>query len=228
MIKTIVKYVSKNARIKRAEIFRKHFELNERTRILDLGSEDGSHIHSILQNTSVKPQNVYIADINMDRIKKGQQNYGFNPVLIQESERLPFEDGFFDIVYCSSVIEHVTVPKAEVWEIFSDEQFKQRSLQRQTEFANEIKRLGKQYFVQTPYKYFPVESHSWLPFITLLSRSSLISLLKLTNKFWVKQTAPDWYLLNRQEMLTLFDDSDIVDEKFLGFTKSIMAIERRP
>jgi SAM-dependent methyltransferase len=227
MLKKIVMYCSKSARKKRAEIFRRHFELNEQTRILDLGSEDGSHIHAILQGTAVQPQHVYIADINNTSIEKGQKNFGFNPVLIHESERLPFENGFFDIVYCSSVIEHVTVPKDEVWSINSDEQFKQRASQRQAVFANEIKRLGKQYFVQTPYKYFPIESHSWLPFIALLPRKRLISLLQLSNKVWIKRTDPDWYLLNKPEMLALFEGGQLIDEKFLGLTKSIMAIKAR-
>lgn len=224
MLSKLIIFFSRKFRRCRAEIFIHNFDINKNTKILDLGSEDGSHIYSILQGSPFQPHNIFIADINKDSIENGHRIYGFNPVLIQESKQLPFEENFFDIVYCSSVIEHVTVPKTEIWELFSGREFRQRSLQRQMEFANEIKRLGKQYFVQTPYKHFPIESHSWLPLVGWIPRRMLISLLKFTNKFWIKKTSPDWYLLNKKEMSALFDNARIVEEKFCGITKSIMAI----
>ena len=182
-ITKIVKAISKKAREKRAVVFRDSFLLNENTKILDLGSEIGTNINAVLQETSVKPENVFIADIDSSFIKKGAKIYGYQPVLINESEKLPFVDGFFDIVYCSSVIEHVTVEKEEVWTLLSGKKFKERSLIRQKEFAEEIRRLGKQYFVQTPYKHFPIESHSWLPFVGWLPRKFQVRVLKITNKF---------------------------------------------
>lgn len=224
-IKKIVNAVSKKAREKRALIFRNSFFLDKNTKILDLGSSTGSHIHFVLQGTPVKPENVYISDIDSAVIEKGKEIYGFVPVLIDESKQLPFDDGFFDIVYCSSVIEHVTVPKEQVWSLFSGKEFKVKSWNRQKVFANEIQRLGKQYFVQTPYKHFLIESHTWLPFMAWLPRRILIPTLKITNMFWVKKTMPDWYLLNRNECSSLFGDANIISEKFFGLTKSIMAIK---
>lgn len=225
LITKLVRNFSKEARKKRAALFRNSFQLDENTKILDLGSETGSAINLILQDTPIKPENVYIADINSDVLEKGKEQYGFVPVLIDESGRLPFDDQFFDIVYCSSVIEHVTVPKKEVWSFYSGEKFKQQALKHQKEFAREIQRLGKQYFVQTPYRYFPVESHSWLPFIGWLPRRLVIPILKFTNLFWLKKTYPDWYLLKKNEMSMLFEDRTIIDEKSFGLTKSIMAIK---
>ena len=60
------------------------------------------------------------------------------------SEGLPFAQDEFDLVYCSSVIEHV--PPA-----------------RRAPFAAEIKRVGRGWFVQTPAFSFPIEPHSLLP-----------------------------------------------------------------
>jgi SAM-dependent methyltransferase len=227
-VKTITTFgraFSKNAREKRAAIFRESFWLDEHTKILDLGSAGGAHIHAVLQGTAVKPENVYIADIKPESVEKGRLEYGYVPVLISESERLPYEDRFFDIVYCSSVIEHVTVPKEQVWSLSSGKEFKLRSLARQKEFAEEIERLGRQYFVQTPYRHFPIESHSWLPFFAWLPRRLQISVLKVTNSFWPKKTNPDWYLLDKREMSGLFEKARIVEEKSLGLTKSLMAIK---
>jgi SAM-dependent methyltransferase len=223
-IAKLVKYFSKHSREKRAAIFRSLFFLDKDTKILDLGSESSSNISAILKGTRIQSQNVYIADIEPEAIKKGSKQFGFTPVIISESEALPFEDDFFDIVYCSSVIEHVTIPKEKVWSFYSGHRFKTESLKRQKEFAKEIKRIGKQYFVQTPYRHFPIESHTWLPFIAWLPRWLLIHILHTVNSFWIKKTSPDWYLLNKKEMLELFNDAEIIEERIFGITKSIMAI----
>ncbi len=221
----LVKGRAKKARERRAAVFRRAFQIGEDTKILDLGSEDGSNINLVLQGTPIKPEHVYIADIDPALIEKGKITYGYIPVVINESGNLPFSDRFFDIVYCSSVIEHATVSKDQVWSLRSGAEFRRRALVRQQEIASEIMRVGKQYFVQTPYKHFPIESHSWLPLVSWLPRRMLVALLKLTNVVWVKKTSPDWCLLNKSEMENLFQGAHIVDEKFYGLTKSIMAIK---
>jgi SAM-dependent methyltransferase len=57
---------------------------------------------------------------------------------------LPFEDEQFDLVYCSSVIEHVAPSLRPA-------------------FAAELRRVGRGWFVQTPAFSFPIEPHSLLP-----------------------------------------------------------------
>jgi SAM-dependent methyltransferase len=57
---------------------------------------------------------------------------------------LPFGDGEFDLAYCSSVIEHV-------------------SPSRRARLAEEIRRVGRGFYVQTPAFSFPIEPHSLLP-----------------------------------------------------------------
>ena len=217
--------LSSRARRNRGATFRRTFSLDRNTKILDLGSETGRNIHTVLLGTDVDPANVYIADIDPVLIEKGRASFGFVPVLLDESKPLPFPDQYFDIVHCSSVIEHVTVRKEDVWSMVSGKHFRHAALAHQKQFADEIKRVAKQYFVQTPYKHFPLESHSWLPFAAWLPRRLLIPGLKLSNSFWVKETKPDWHLLNRKELAYLFEDGEIVAESFLGLTKSIMAIK---
>lgn len=227
-MKAVAKFIavaSQKAREKRAETFRKTFYFDSQTKILDLGSEDGSNIASILNGANVTPQNVFIADIEASKLEIGHKKYGFSIILLDEFGSLPYPDQFFDLVYCSSVIEHVTIPKEQVWN--SEIAFKEISEQHQKAFAAEIIRVGKQYFVQTPSKNFPVESHSWLPLINFLPRRALISLLRLTNAFWIKQTTPDYYLLDRKRMAKLFPGAKILIEKKFGLIKSVMAIKVR-
>lgn len=216
---------SARAREKRGRLFRELFHIDGDTKILDIGSADGSNIFSILKETDFAPENVYIADINSIWLEQGRIRYGFETVLIDETGKLPFPDGFFDIVYCSSVIEHVTVPKSEIWEWKSGARFRGESRGRQKALADEITRLGKQYFVQTPSKTFPVESHTWLPFAGYLPRNVLLPVVRLSNRYWVRYAEPDFCLLGRTDMKELFPDAAILNEKKFGFTKSLMAVK---
>ena len=225
MINSLFRAFSRRAREKRAKLFRESFVLDEHTRILDLGSESGANIHAVLHGTPVRPQNVYIADIRPQLIAEGHARYGYVPVLVDEAAPLPFPDGYFDIVFCSSVIEHVTLPKKEIWREYSGRRFRERSRQRQIEFAREIARLGRQFFVQTPYRHFPIEPHSWLPFVAWLPRWALLPVLRLSHVVWVTRTNPDWYLLDKREMAETFRDARLLEEKWLGLTKSLMAVK---
>jgi SAM-dependent methyltransferase len=224
-IRSIFGHLSTTARRKRAALFRDAFRLTEHTKVLDLGSAWGGHINSVLEGTPVRPENTYIADIDPKVLERGRQQYGYVPVLIGQNGKLPFPDGYFDIIYCSSVIEHVTVPKSEVWALRSGKEFRERSLAHQGEFAREIQRVGRQFFVQTPYRWFVMESHSWLPFAGWLPRRALLPVLKSARALSLTRTNPDWYLLGKREFATLFEDAEIRDEKWLGLTKSIMAVK---
>jgi SAM-dependent methyltransferase len=225
VIRKVFDLFSTRARAKRAELFRRTFDLDENTKILDIGSETGSNIHRVLQGTRVRPENVYIADIQPKLLDMGATCYGYVPVHVKEDGPLPFPDQFFDIVYCSSVIEHVTLSKKDVWSEWSGRRFREAARVRQAEFAREIRRLGKRFFVQTPYRHFPIEPHSWLPFAAWLPRWALIPTLRLANVAWVTRPVPDWHLLDRGEMQALFGDARIMEEKSFGLTKSLMAVK---
>jgi SAM-dependent methyltransferase len=190
--------------------------------ILDLGSGDGSHIASIVPFR----KNVYIADIDKHALERGKTMFGFNIVHLDENGTIPFPDKTFDIVFCSSVIEHVSVDKDSLTTFRSNRDFASMAFQRQLKFADEIRRVGKRYFDQTPYKYFIIESHTWLPFVILfLPRSWQIGIVRFLNRFWPKKTQPDWNLLTIQQMRTLFPDGEIMLEKQLGLTKSVIAVK---
>ncbi len=65
-------------------------------------------------------------------------------VLADATERLPFEDGAFDLAYSSSVVEHVAP-------------------EQRAAFAAEVRRVARGWYVQTPARSFPIEPHALLP-----------------------------------------------------------------
>lgn len=224
MISTLQKYVSRNSRLKRGKIFHAALSPSSSDKILDLGGSDGTHINLIMNNRG----NITIADISDDWLKVARERFGYNTQLIDESGKLPFNDEEFDVVFCNSVIEHVTLKKDDIWNFQSTKRFREQSLKRQKEFADEIRRIGKGYFVQTPYRYFLIETHTWLPnFIIFLPRKLQIVTIKFFNKFWPKKTQPDWNLLSKKDMKDLFPDANLYYEKFLGLPKSLIAVKRK-
>jgi Methyltransferase domain len=214
---------SEGRRLHRGEVFRTMLEPTDRDRILDLGSEEGDHIAAIVPFR----ENVTIADIYAPALERGRQRFGFQTALLDQSGSLPFADNEFDIVFCSSVIEHVTVDKDQLQGLRDGGAFRAASWQHQRRFADEIRRVGKRYFVQTPDKWFPVESHTWLPVVIVaLPRGLQLRLVGWLNRWWIKPTQVDWNLLTASDMARLFPEAEIVRERTLGLSKSLIAVKR--
>lgn len=177
-------------RRRRGKLFLQTIKPQPTDLILDLGGADGSYLASIIP----PGDNIYVADISPVALERAGQKYGFKTVILNEDGPLPFSDGFFDIVFCSSVIEHVTLPKATTYNVTDTSSFREQAFARQLAFASEIRRISKRYFVQTPYKFFPIESHTWLPFIfVLLPRRWQVAIIRQLSSsgWWPKASQPD-------------------------------------
>lgn len=208
---------------KRKEYFLKYLKPTMKDKILDFGGSNGRRMAEIFPE---KRKDVYIADISIEDLEFAKNNYGFETILLDESGIVPFENNFFDIVFCNSVIEHVTVDKKDIYKIKKNREFKVKSVLRQNKLADEIRRVGKKYFVQTPNKHFIIESHTWLPSLYIyLPRSIQIKFFRLLNRFWIKKSNPDVNLLTVKDMIRLFPDAIIKKEKSLLMIKSIIAIK---
>src|SRR5437016_3230623 len=112
---------------------------------------------------------------------------------------LPFAAGEFDLVYCSSVIEHV--PAA-----------------RRAAFAAEVRRVGRGWYVQTPAYAFPIEPHSLLPGAHWLPA-------RLRRPYWRLGAAGEWQevsLLRRAELERLFGPA--LPERFGPLVKSWVSV----
>lgn len=165
----------------------------------------------------ISPQNKNITIINInDAEEKKITSAGFN-FLKGDGCNLPFKDLEFDFAISNSVIEHVG------------------SLESQKRFANEIKRCAKTFYVQTPNKWFPVEPHFLSIFIHWLPKNAQVVLARrFTLWGWIVKPSPEEIrefvngtrLLSEREFRALFPDCQIIKEKFLGFTKSFIAIRQ--
>jgi hypothetical protein len=95
-------------------------------------------------------------------------------------------------------------------------------------------RVGLAYFVETPNKWFPIESHFLAPLFHFLPKS----IRRRTARFltpWGWITRPkradaallvdEISLLERTELQSHFPDAEVVTERFLGMSKSLLAIK---
>jgi hypothetical protein len=126
-----------------------------------------------------------------------------------------FPDGAFDLAHSNSVIEHVGR--------WTDKK----------KMAREICRVARRYFVQTPAMWFPIEPHYRAPFVHWLPRQIRARLIMRYNMGFYSKAATlddamvaveDAELLSFSEMQSLFPDAMIERERFLGMTKSFIAI----
>ena len=126
---------------------------------------------------------------------------------------LPFGEQIFDIVFSNSVIEHVG------------------DLNEQTKFAEQVRRVGKSYWVQTPNKWFIVEPHLIALFIHYLPWGMKKRLIRYFT-VWGLVTKPSQdqisdflnhtRLLTERELRQLFPDGTVYREKFFLLTKSFV------
>ncbi len=135
--------------------------------------------------------------------------------VIADGCKLPFRDGAFDIAFSNSVVEHIP----------SDAD--------RRAYAAETMRVGRVFYVQTPYRWFPVEPHLMTPLIHFLPKSWQRPLLPYCTVWGLlhKPTPQgcddflrDIRLLTTAELRALFPGAAIWRERALGFLKSITAV----
>jgi SAM-dependent methyltransferase len=170
-------------------------------RILDVGAGRGAALERF---NSENP----IVAVDLAPSDDGWLKNANVEVQVADATNLPFADGEFPIVFSSSVIEHI--PK-----------------ELQHRYADEIRRVGERYFVQTPNRYFPIEPHYQLPFFQFLPERWRRALNKRFTLGWRDKGAwEEANLLSARDLRRLFPDAEIHREKVLGLTKSLMAVRR--
>ena len=181
-------------------------------RILDFGGTT-SYWTIAADYISAHPITIDLLNLNPEETADGPFRY------IQGDARNVPEIGAdtYDIAHSNSVIEHVGT-----WDSMIG-------------MASEIRRVGKRYFVQTPNFWFPYEPHFQLPIFHWLPEQVRTNIL-LSRDCGYEAKAVDYNsavrriencrLLSYRQIEALFPDGEIVRERYLGLTKSLMAIRR--
>jgi len=131
-----------------------------------------------------------------------------------------FADNSMDVVFSNSVIEH----------LFSDT--------NQCAMASEVARIGRDYWIQTPNYWFPMEPHFQMPGWQWLPRAVRVSILMKkkcgrrgprAQREDAEALVDEVRLLSRRDLCRMFSGAEITPEKFFGLVKSwIVHSEFRP
>jgi hypothetical protein len=191
--------------------FVREFSIGPETRVLDVGGTPDDW-----RMVSVQPRVVLL---NMPRAHADLA--GAAQWVAGDGCSLPFRDQSFDIVFSNSVIEHVGDAAS------------------QHRFADEAARVGRAYWVQTPNRWFPVEQHLLTPFLHWLPKpwqravakrvtvwSAVVRPSPDRRDFYIEHFLRDIRLLGPRELRKLFPAARILRERFLGVTKSLIAIRK--
>jgi hypothetical protein len=188
------------SRKRRMHLFVKLIAPTPGMKVLDLGGQPDiwDNVEPILNITCLNLPNI------ANKAHKSHHNIHY---IEGDACSMPnFEFGDFDIIFSNSVIEHVG------------------DVDKQTKFANEVRRLSNTYWIQTPSKYFPIEAHCGMPFWWFYPRWLRSYFLgKWTKHFpaWTKMVATT-AVISRKSLGKFFPNSKIVTEWFI-FPKSLIA-----
>lgn len=205
--------VSAKLRTKRFNLFKSLFPQSaEPLKILDVGGRETIWVREGFCN-SQNCDRVQITILNIGQEKTTAPNVV--SVVGDARNMSQFADNEFDIVFSNSVIEHVG------------------SYDDQRQMAQEVRRVGKKYFVQTPNFYFPIEPHFMYPCFQFLPLPLKVWILtnigrrhrKVETKEKARRIIDSIQLLNKREFRELFPQATIFEEKIGGLTKSFIAYE---
>lgn len=196
-------------RSERLRLFERTFAITETTRILDVGGSPEIWAYSRL-----RPK---LTILNMPSALPGRSDGA--ELVGADGRLLPFRDNTFDIVFSNSVIEHVGL-RAD-----------------QQAFAQEIARVGRRFWVQTPNRRFPFEHHVMLPFVHFLPKPWQQTIVQRftgwehvvhpsadERRFYVHHFLHELNLLDAGDMRVLFPGATLLKERFLGVPKSLIAM----
>lgn len=183
------------------------FDKKTKLRILDAGGG----IYFWEQMDFLKMSNLELTILNLTKEKSAYFNV--KSVIGDACRMSQYPDKSFDIVFSNSVIEHLG------------------AFDKQKEMSGEVKRIGKNFFLQTPNYWFPFEPHFLILGFQFLPLRMKAFLLRHFNLGWFSKikdykesirTAQSIRLLKEKELKELFEGASIVKEKFFGLTKSFI------
>jgi hypothetical protein len=196
--------ISNSARRRRWELFARRFPEISQMHVLDIGGDARAW-----RSAGVRPRHLTLVNLFEQEVEGDWMSS-----VAADACDLP-EHLTADLVYCNSVIEHV----GGHW--------------RRQRMAEGIRRAAPRYWVQTPYRYFPIEPHFLIPFVQHLPKAAQARVIarwplgnydSVTDRDVALRSTMQLELLSVSELKVYFPDAEIERERIGGLTKSLIAI----
>lgn len=206
---SIKTYFSIKARKKMFDRFMNDVRPSKDDQLLDIGATPDTKLADSNLFDKLYPYKSNLTICSIEDCSNIVDNLGLKKFVFNEAKQpLPFDDNEFEACFCSAVLEHVGNRECQEF------------------FINECLRVSKKIFLTTPYRYFPLEMHTFIPFLHWLPWQTFQKIVKKTKgDFWASE---DNLNLCCKKDITNMNLSSKVDIKFvrtLGM-KSNMIIEK--
>jgi len=210
VFKRLLKNLSYKSRTKKFELLQRVFRPRPGDRVLDVGVSGEVFLSYTIEDFYPYPEQLVAGGYEPHEVLAARRHYPQPRYVLFDGCALPFPDQSFDLVFSNAVIEHIL------------------GLGRQERFAQEIRRVGKSWFVTTPNYWFPFESHHHLPFFQFLPRS-----LQMVYNRWLgthipKGTVQELALLSARQLRALFPDGQIAQVRVTFWPETLVAYHIHP
>ena len=184
---SLVDAVSLRSRKRKLQLFLDELRPTGATTVLDVGADElgfgegeGCSTLNFLEELYPWPERITALGLHDGR--SFRERYPAVAYVQGDALALPFDDDAFDVFFSNAVIEHVGDRKA------------------QRRFVTEALRVGRQVFITTPNRRFPVELHTRLPLVHWLPERAAHSVYDALGKGFAKEVE----LLSRRDLESLF------------------------
>jgi hypothetical protein len=199
----LLKEMSRRSRTKKFELFESVFRPRPEDRVLDVGASGEVFLRYTFEDVYPYPDRITAGGDDLREVLSARQYYPQPSYAAFDGCRLPFPDKSFDLVFSNAVIEHVPG--------------------RQKQFADEVTRVGRSWFVTTPNYWYPFEPHYHLPFIQFLPRWLQREYNRLLGTHIPKGQVQDVALLSAGQLQRLFPTSHIVRVRVTFWPETLVA-----
>ncbi len=198
MIREIAGPIHRRLRTRKQEIFFALLAPETESRLLDVGGGDGVAGEWTQIHRGFRRAVV----LNLERVRLHEGT----ALVVGDGARMPFRAKSFDFVLCNALLEHVP------WEV-------------QEQVAREIRRVARRgYLVATPYKWFPVDPHTFLPFYQVLPTSWQRKAIRASFGYMRRYTP--LFPLDRRRMAKLFPEAKVMKVRLAGLPAQLVAVHR--
>jgi hypothetical protein len=199
------------ARLRRWSMFRNAFPGIEGMRVLDLGGTVETWRRSPVRPAHVTVVNLYEPGESHDDLILAVTGDACQAADVLANASV---DANYDLVFSNSLVEHVG------------------GHARRSEFAHQVRSLAPRHWIQTPYRYFPLEPHWLFPgmqFMPVAARAKIAMHWPLAHTRPASidgacEAVMSTELLSITEMRKYFPGSILLRERAFGITKSLIAL----
>lgn len=210
-ITAIFERLSLRSRRLKMQLLQRWLPLDGSERVLDIGSQVDAQSQQILERFPDRSR-ITAVNVQQEHLDRIRAAYPGIRTMLADARTLPFPDRAFDLVYSNAVIEHVGT--------FAD----------QRRMADEVRRVGRRWFLTTPNRWYPFEFHARLPLVSWLPAAWMHKVARLWaynhvhRRYQAGNDYSDVRLLTAAQLRTLFPDSRILKPRITFWPETLVVV----